>query len=118
MFGLIGDLLWRNLKLALSAIRRPREAPAWLMAALRDVAGREEFWWPMEAVPRHVSLRDTRECLMMEWVTFETTDQSRLATDGAARQRPCRSRTSHHRYETVCSRAGRSYVLAPRVQRV
>jgi hypothetical protein len=43
MFALIGYLLCRNLKLELSATRRPREAPAWLMAALRGVAGCEEF---------------------------------------------------------------------------
>jgi hypothetical protein len=43
MFALIGYLMCRNLKLALSATLWPREAPAWLMAALRGVAGREEF---------------------------------------------------------------------------
>jgi hypothetical protein len=66
MFALIGYLLCRNLKLALSAIRRPLKAPAWLMTALRGVAGREEFRCPIEAVPRPVSLRDTSECVMTE----------------------------------------------------
>jgi hypothetical protein len=58
MFALIGYLLCRILKPALSVARRPREAAAWLMAALRGVAGREEFWRPMESVPRHISTRE------------------------------------------------------------
>jgi len=43
MFALIAYLLCRILKPALSVVRRPPEAPAWLMAALRGVAEREEF---------------------------------------------------------------------------
>src|SRR5271154_4110973 len=45
MFALIGYLLCRILKPALSVVRRPPEAPAWSMAALRGAAGREEFSW-------------------------------------------------------------------------
>jgi hypothetical protein len=55
MFALVGYLLCRNLKPALSVARWRREAAVGLTAALRGVDGGEGFWRPMESVPRRVA---------------------------------------------------------------